>query len=52
MFNKFIKWLPILAAGVIAAIGELEDRKKDEKIEELEQRVSSLEEKENEGDSL
>ena len=51
MFNKFIKWLPILAAGVIAAIGELEDRKRDEKIEALAQKVSSLEEQENEGDS-
>lgn len=50
-FSHFVKWLFIVGAAVAAGAEALSKQKQEEQLESIEERLSSLEEKEDEEES-
>lgn len=44
--KKLIKWLPVVAAGLIASYQAVTEQKEQERIDDMESRIAELERKE------
>lgn len=43
--NKIVKWIPVAVAGVVAVVQAIGDQKEENRIDDMEKRISNLERK-------